>query len=329
MNNPQNHGRHSIEKYREASTNCPNVDHLSIFQALVVADHLSFSRAAQVLGVRQSAVSRRVQALENQLGVSLFERHVNGVRVTLAGRLFLDRTRLALAEIDRAVQSAGAAGRGAEGVVRVGILPSMLSGFLGDLLRDFRTEHPGVALDFFEGSALEQIARIIERRLDVAFVIEGYDVPSCDVERLWSTRICVALPDQHPLAGCDAVDTEYLKDEHLIFGRDATGAEFYRHVANRLEGFEGKPSIESYNISQDAVMQLVGRGFGFSFVAETSTATRYPDVVFRALASEGDQLSYSALWLPGNDNPALRRLLSLARVKAAERRSEPSPASDA
>jgi len=52
-------------------------------------------------------------------------------------------------------------------------------------------------------------------------------------------------------------------------------------------------------------MQLVGRGFGFSLVAETNTATRYPDVVFRSLATESDQLFYSALWLPGNDNPAL------------------------
>jgi DNA-binding transcriptional LysR family regulator len=184
MNVPPKHVRRSIGKFRVPSGTEPNVDLVSISQALVVADHLSFTRAAHVLGVKQSAVSRGVQALENQLGVSLFERHMNGVLVTLAGRLFLDRMRSALTDIDHAVQSAGAAGRGAEGVVRVGILPSMLSGFFGDLLRDFRTAHPGVAMDFFEGSALEQIARITQRRLDVAFVIEGYDVPSCDVERL-------------------------------------------------------------------------------------------------------------------------------------------------
>jgi len=51
---------------------------------LLVADHASFSRAARVLGVRQSAVSRRIQALEDELGVSLFERQLNGVRPTIA-----------------------------------------------------------------------------------------------------------------------------------------------------------------------------------------------------------------------------------------------------
>jgi DNA-binding transcriptional LysR family regulator len=71
----------------------------SIAQALLVAEHLSFSRAAQVLGVRQSAVSRRVRALEDMLGVSLFERDSTGVRLTDAGRRFLDKSRPALAEL--------------------------------------------------------------------------------------------------------------------------------------------------------------------------------------------------------------------------------------
>ena len=66
------------------------IDLVSVRQALLVAEHLSFSRAAQVVGVQQSAVSRRVRALEDQLGVSLFERDFTGVRLTEAGRRFLE-----------------------------------------------------------------------------------------------------------------------------------------------------------------------------------------------------------------------------------------------
>ena len=80
-----------------------------ISQALLVAENLSFSRAAQVLGVRQSAVSRRVRALEDRLGVSLFERDTNGVRLTEAGRRFLDKARSGIAEIDHAVKVAASA----------------------------------------------------------------------------------------------------------------------------------------------------------------------------------------------------------------------------
>lgn len=62
-----------------------SIDCISITQGLVVAECLSFRRAARMLGVRQSTVSRRVRSLEDKLGVSLFERYAGGVRLTAAG----------------------------------------------------------------------------------------------------------------------------------------------------------------------------------------------------------------------------------------------------
>jgi DNA-binding transcriptional LysR family regulator len=143
---------------------------VSISQALLVAEHLSFSRAAQVLGIQQSAVSRRVRALEDKLGVSLFERDASGIRLTEAGRRFLDRSRSALAEIDHAVKGAANAGCGAEGALRIGILSSLSGGFVRELLRAYRETHPAIAIDIVEGSASEHLARISERLLDIAFV---------------------------------------------------------------------------------------------------------------------------------------------------------------
>jgi len=79
-------------------------------QALLVGEYLSFRRVAAVLGIRQSAVSRRVRELEDELGVSLFERHHAGVRITNAGVRFLQEARAALAQLDQAVKAATAAG---------------------------------------------------------------------------------------------------------------------------------------------------------------------------------------------------------------------------
>jgi DNA-binding transcriptional LysR family regulator len=93
----------------------PAINIISIGQALLVAEHLSFRQAAGALGVRQSAVSRRIRSLEDILGVSLFERHHGGVRLTVAGARFLDLAHFALLQLDQAVQAAGAAGRGESG----------------------------------------------------------------------------------------------------------------------------------------------------------------------------------------------------------------------
>ena len=210
------------------------VDFISVSQALVVADQSSFSRAARILGVKQSAVSRRIQALEDELGVSLFERQSNGVRLTIAGQHFIERTRAAFAEIDFAIKNAAAAGRGDEGVIRIGVLPSRLSGFLCDVLAEFRNAQPGVVFDFFDGPPRKLIARIMERRLDIAFIVSGTPTPGCDAEALWSSCIYVALPNRHPLTGCDAIDWELLKDERFVFGREAIAAGFDAFATERI-----------------------------------------------------------------------------------------------
>ena len=317
--------RRPVERPPRPSLICEQVDFASILQALVVADFASFSRAARALGVRQSAVSRRVQALEDALGVSLFERHASGVQLTVAGRRFMEQARSALSDIDHAVKNAAAAGRGVDGAIRIGILPAMIYGFLGDLLSDFRTSHPAVALDFVVGLVRDHIASLFDRHFDVAFVTGVSHMPGCDAETLYPARIRVALPEQHPLAGCDVLDWEFLKDEEFILGRGANDTGLYQLGAERLEQFGHKVSIENYDISQDAVMELVRLGFGLSLVSNSGGEAQYPSIVYRPLVSEDNQLSYSVIWLPDNDNPALRRFLSLARAKAEERLPAPAP----
>ena len=93
----------------------PALTLISVSQALLVGEYLSFRRVATVLGVRQSAVSRRVRELEDELGVSLFERHHAGVRITNAGVRFLQEARAALLQLDQAVKTATAAGSGTIG----------------------------------------------------------------------------------------------------------------------------------------------------------------------------------------------------------------------
>ena len=293
---------------------------VSISHALSVAEHLSFSRAAQVLGIRQSAVSRRVRELEDTLGVSLFERDASGVRLTEAGRRFLERSRSALAEIDLAVKSAASAGCGTEGAIRIGILSSLSGGFVRELLRCYRRAHPSVAIDIVEGSASEHIAGISERVLDIALVIGTPAVSHCDTAVLYKTKVFVALPEQHSLADSDHIGWEALKSEHFIVSRDAPGPEIHNFVIRQLADLGHAPSVERIAVGRETLMHLVALGFGISLISETGTATCYPEVVFRPLATpDEDLIPYSAVWLPGNDNPALRRFVSLARSLASGR----------
>src|SRR5262249_59305396 len=103
-----------------------------------------FGRGASGVGIRQSAVSSRVRELEDELGVSLFERHHAGVRITNAGIRFLQEARAALVQLDQAVKTAAAAGSGTIGRISIGILSSLGTGYLRDLIEVYRSRHPEV-----------------------------------------------------------------------------------------------------------------------------------------------------------------------------------------
>jgi DNA-binding transcriptional LysR family regulator len=286
----------------------------SITQAIYVSEQLSFRRAAAVLGIPQSAVSRRVRDLEDQLGVSLFERHSGGVRTTVAGSQFIERARKALLELDYAVKGAGRAGRGAEGHLRVGIFASIASGFAHDLLAAYSAEHPDVAIDVAECAPREQMARIKERRLDVAFITGIPTAPGFDFELLWHERVFVVVPIAHPLAAERDVLWSTLKNEHFIVSSDEPGPEIHDFIVKQLSELGHQPKVERYQVGRETLMVLVGLGLGLSLISEAGSAPSYPGVGFRPLADGENLLPFCAVWAPDSDNPALRRLLSMART---------------
>jgi len=292
------------------------LDLISITQALLVAECLSFRRAARMLGVRQSAVSRRVRALEDLVGVSLFERHHGGVRVTAAGARFLDQVRDALLELDNAVKTASAAGRAAVGRLNIGILSSMGAGFLREVIRIYRGRQPEVAMQVLEGASNEQIALVRKSRLDVAFVLGTPDVPNCDTAQLWTEHMFVALPLGHALCESEEIPWEALRDEHFIVCQTEKGRAMHDHLITRLAQMGYNPTVQRLDVGRETLMHLVALGLGVSLTSEAMVATQFPEVTFRPIAGDTSKIPFSAVWLPTNDNPAFRRFLSLARSLA-------------
>jgi len=291
----------------------PTIDLVSITQALVVAECLSFHRAARVLGKEPSTVARRVRALEDMLGVSLFDRTSAGVRPTTAGADFFEQARAFLRQLDDAVQAAGAAGRGVIGHVKIGILSSMAAGFLREVIRTYRSRHAKVEMRILEGASREQIALVRESRLDVAFVLGAPDLPNCDVGQLWTEQIFVALPQGHALCDCEEIRWESLRNEKVILCQTELGGAIHDRLITRLAQLGYSPWVERLDVGREALMNLVALGLGLSFTSEATVATQFPEVTFRPIADDAARIPFSAVWLPTNDNPAFRRFLSLAR----------------
>jgi DNA-binding transcriptional LysR family regulator len=152
---------------------------VALIQTLAVAEYLNFRHAADALGVNLSSVSTRVKTLEEDLGTLLFERHARGVRLTEAGRAFVEQIAAGVDLIDHAVKTATIAAKGEHGRLGIGVHGLIPGNFLDGLLTRFRTEHPAIALEMVESSAREMIMSLRVRRIDVALLVGTFDLPDC------------------------------------------------------------------------------------------------------------------------------------------------------
>jgi DNA-binding transcriptional LysR family regulator len=281
---------------------------------VAVAEAYGFRRAASHLGIEQSALSRRIRGLEDQLGVSLFERHRGGVRLTVAGRRFLKDVRIVFSHLEAAIRTVRAAGQAGEGTLKVGIVASISSSFLNSLLRTFRAAHPTVSIELIEGEPRAHIADVVGRELDLAFLTGTPQPQGCDAEQLWHEPILAALPADDPRAGAGILQLSDMTEDLFIVSRAAPGPEIHDYIVQRLATLGSSPRIDHHRVAREGLMAMVGLGFGVSLVSGAEAGVSYPHVAFVPLA--GEVLPFSAVWSPDNDNPALRRLLTAARVQA-------------
>src|ERR1700722_3212248 len=143
--------------------------HLRYFVAIGEEQH--YGRAAKSLGIAQPALSRQIQDLEKELGFTLFDRLPRGVKLSAAGRLYLDDARRILQEVEEAKLRAGRVAFGMAGTLRVGFAELFSwHGVVPDSFRRFRRRQPDVELDLQPLRSVETVEAVRSGRLDAGFI---------------------------------------------------------------------------------------------------------------------------------------------------------------
>jgi DNA-binding transcriptional LysR family regulator len=301
------------------------MDITSLRHALRVMEHVSFRASAASLGVTQGALSRRIRALEDKIGVSIFERHHGGVRATLAGRQFLSRVRTALSELDDAVESANKAGRAETGALRIGFFHSLASGKLRDIVLDYRSQWPSVSLEFVEADNDAQIVAIRERRLDVGFIMGFDQITGLESEASWTEQAFIAMPERHALATRNEVALIDLQSESFVMRTRFDGSGALGWII-RSESAGHSARVMTHAVSRESLIALVSAGFGLTIVTQSVANIAAPGVIFRPIKEPNVTIPFRMVWSAENDNPALRRFLSHVRAhKAAKERPSREP----
>ncbi len=284
----------------------------ALIHTLTVAEYLNFRHAANALGISQSTISSRVKALEEELGILLFERRARGVRLTEAGRYFVEQVAVGVGQLDHAVKTAGMMARGDHGSLRIGVHALIPGSFLADLLGRYRAQYPNLQLEICEGTASDMVMHLHSDRLDAAFVAGTPEYPDCHSTAIWTEPLVVALPTGHPLADRSGVIWTDLVREAFIVRHGGTGPQVHDHILLRLAGRWLAPSIFRFAVERDTLLSMIAQGYGVTIAGGATSLIRPPGVVFLPFLDEPEPVPFSVVWHAHNRSPMLKNLLDLA-----------------
>jgi len=291
------------------------VEHRHLRYFVAVAEELSFTRAAAVLHVAQSAVSAQIRLLEDSVGVMLLERNSRRVELTGAGRVFLRGAKKIISDLDEIAKQARRIGRAETGQLAIGFIGAQSHEWMPLVLRRFRQKHPEVEVTLTEMVPSAQLEALSSHRLDVGLVgpIDGKSHPGLKVECIVEEEPLVGVPSDHPLASRPFVRLTQLKNENFIL-TSRENAPSYRSWLGRLcqrAGFSPRV-VQEVDRARTGV-QYVAAGFGISIFGEHVCHQPAPGVRFLRLRPAGQRIRYGVAWRKEPSEPLVQRFIEYTR----------------
>lgn len=251
----------------QAMRNHPGLENVQTF--LVLAQELNFRRAAERLNLDQSALTRRIQKLEQGLGFRLLERTTREVALTRAGRRFHDDNAGLMRAYGDAIQSARRIAEGKAGLLRIAYMAFAATELMPSAMARFRQAHPHVEVRLQYIRTQGQKIALASDEVDIGYMIGPFDHPDFHALQLSSEPLYVVTPRNHPLLLRPRVTPADLAGQDIILG-DMREWEEYRWRLDDMFSAEGialDVTLEASNTL--ALIGLVAAGLGVTIYPES------------------------------------------------------------
>ena len=277
---------------------------------VAVAEEEHYGRAEQRLRVAQPALSRQIQNLEEEIGCELFERLSRGVKITAAGKLFLEDARRIMTEITDATARAKRVASGQSGTLKIGFLESISCyGIVPDTIGDFQERHPEMELQLKALKSAEQISAIQTGALDAGFAVPLVS-PGHRLAHLQAGLIktVLAVPKGHTLTTLRSIRLRDLTDMPFIwFPRWSIPNAYERLMAACARGGLKAPRIIQESGVETIVLSLVQCRVGIAFVNSAARWRCPPGVTLLPVRDLNVTFPFSLMWKKDNNSPLLAK----------------------
>ncbi|MES1022084.1 LysR substrate-binding domain-containing protein [Gloeocapsa sp. BRSZ] len=282
--------------------------HLRYF--ITVAEELNFSRAAERLHIAQPPLSQQIRDLEVELGVQLFERTKRRVELTTPGKVFLEKSRLVLQQVDQAIIAVQKASRGEIGRLVIGFNSSATYSVLPQILRIFCEHCPDIELDLQELTTRQQCDRLHHNQIDVGILYLPIESHILSTTTVLQESLVVAIAETHALAALPELSLKALSHEPFIIPPHHLGGGLYNQILRFFQQTNFMPNVVQEATQLQTTISLVAGGVGVALVPASLQNLQRPGVVYKMLQEPTPELEIAVAWRQQDSSPVLQKFVN-------------------
>lgn len=288
---------------------------------VAIAEELSFRRAAERVFVDQSALSRRVQNLEEMLGYRLIFRTTREVSLTEAGRVFYEEIMPAMNTLARAGDVARSAAEGKSGKLRLGYMSFAATEAMPEAVKEYSARYPQVALEMAYQRTQAQKIALSRGEIDAGFMLGPFENPQYEKIEIARERLMALVPMDHWLSTRPSVTLADLAECKLVLG-SLDQWDFFRLLIGDIFSGAGLYTNVAFEPSTTlGILGLVSSGLGVGIYVEGLMRFQPQRVMFKPIADCETTIQTILCWNRANQSAALRNFVKLVRTMQARRPS--------
>ena len=295
------------------------IDTLGIQAFMAIADEGSFHKAARALHITQTALTRRLQNLEANLGVKLVERTTRSVALTSIGRDFLPHGHRLLTELQTTLVEIRESGKAQRGNISIACVPTVGVHYLPHIIKEYSARYPNNRIKILDNLSAGVTEAVLRREVEFGIKQGGSHHPELTSIPLLQDRYVLICRDDHPLAARKKLSWKQLESYPLIFPSHVSRNRAQLDLALGVDNFALQPHFEVQRSS--TAVGMVAEGVAAAVVPRLAIQRgAYPNI--RVVAMTAPVVSWTMVLLSRKKaqlSPAAQALYEMFRKKAGRR----------
>ena len=275
---------------------------------LALSEQLHYWKTAEKINITQSALTRQIQSLENELGLQLFERNKRNVKLTPAGKFLKEKWEVELSELEYIHQFAKQIHLGERGTLTIAYPDSISASIMPDILAKIAEAFPLLQIKLVQVLYESQLEFLKTYKIDLAITRDINSEAGIKSRKLYSDHLALVVPEDHSFREFADLSAEVLKQQKFILPTRDEGSSYGEIINGLFRSYGFVPDVFLHSEFGSTIIALVRRGLGIAILPDSYLHHQSPGLRFIPLPFKTDLFIN---WREDDHNPVLANILDL------------------